>query len=115
MKRFLLLAAMTAALALSACQTAPVTSSTTTAAPSTSASIGKALQEVTLARQASTQLAMAKTITWADDDKVQASLTLIRNTLTSAQTALPTNPAQAAQLLADALNALAAYQQGVPK
>jgi hypothetical protein len=75
----------------------------------------KALQEVTLARQASTQLAMAKTITWADDDKVQASLTLIRNTLTSAQTALPTNPAQAAQLLADALTALAAYQQGVPK
>lgn len=108
MKRYLLTLALAVMFALPGCQTAPVAGQTATM--QTADNINKAMNMVTLAREASTQLAIAKTITWAQDDQAQAALTLIRKTLDQAQGASLTNPAQAAQLLADALNALAAYQ-----
>lgn len=118
MKRFLSSALLIAAVAfgLAACAAPPlgVTSpATVSSAQSTSphgAQIGKAMQEVTLSRQAFTKLAQAGKITWAQDDAAQAALTSIRKDLEQAQTVDLTNPAQAAQLLASALNALAAYQ-----
>ncbi len=76
--------------------------------------VAQAIQEVTLARQAATQLLIAKKITVPQDQAVQAGLTSVRATLESAQSLSLTNPAQAAQILAAALNALAAYQ-GVQK
>ncbi len=89
---------------------APSASSPQASAPSIDAQIGKALTEVTLARQASTALAKAGTISWLLDDHTQAALTMVRDHLTIAQSIVPTNPAQAAQLLAEALTDLAKYQ-----
>ena len=112
MKRILYALAVALSIAsLSACQTPPVAGTqTTTAAPTFDGRWSVAIQEVTLARQASTQLAIAKKITWAQDQVAQSGLTMIRQQLESARSISITNPAQAAQLLADALNALAAYQ-----
>lgn len=114
MKRVLLFLALAFACALPACQTAPVAPGQASAASVTADNIGKAIQEVTLARRAFTLAAQQKQITWAQDDVAQAGLTAIRKTLESAQGKTLTDPAQAAQLLADALNALVAYQ-GAPK
>lgn len=110
MKRILL----AAALAMSIAGCTPMTgvqapASAASAAPLDSR-IGVALREVTQARKAATALATAGKITWAQDDQAQAALTLVRASLDKAQGLTLTDPAQAAQLLADALNALAAYQ-----
>lgn len=113
MKRYLLTLTLAAVLALPACQTAPTAPGQTSSA-STADGIAKAIQEVTLARKAFTQLAVSKTITWAQDDAAQAALTLIRQNLDKAQGLSLSNPAQAEQLLADALTALAAYQGAQP-
>lgn len=116
MKRHLSLFLATCAFAvLAACQTPPAVGPSQ---PLTSQQImdqaGQRLQQITLARQAATQLAVAGKVTWAQDDAAQAALTLIRQKLISAQGLSVSNPAQAAQLLAEALAALAAYQ-GAPK
>lgn len=92
--------------ALTACATAPAPADP----PSFDSRAGVAIQEVTLARKAATTLAQAGKITWAQDDATQAALTLIRAQIRTAQGLSITDPAQAAKLLADALNALAAYQ-----
>lgn len=115
MKRFTLFVAALMLAVLTACQSPPTAGP---AQPLTSQQIldqaGQRLQQITLARQAATQLAVAGKITWAQDDAAQAALTLIRQKLIDAQGLSVSNPAQAAQLLADALAALAAYQ-GAPK
>ncbi len=117
MKRLITAFALAAALALPACVTAPAGSAPVTAADAaqqTRDGIAKAIQGVTLARTAMTQLAVAKKITWAQDDAAQAALTLIRANLDQAKLTSLTDPAHAAQLLADALTALAAYQGAKP-
>lgn len=100
MKRFL----FTVLLALAACATQPL---------STNDQIGKAIQEVTLSRQTATSLMVAKKITVTQDQQIQAELDVIRATLDSAQSKELTDPAQAAQLLSDALAALAKLQGGM--
>lgn len=101
MKRSFIAAAV---LALAACAAPPM------AQDSLDGRAGKAVQEITLARQALTELAKEGKITWAQDDLAQATLTSIRNRIERAQTLNATDPAQAARLLADVLNEWAAYQ-----
>lgn len=111
-----LLASLTLVIALSACAIAPSTSdsavspSAAASAPAPSDQIVRALLDVALAKQASTALAQAGKMTWAQDDQAQAALNAIAVQLESAQTLLPTNAAQAAQMIASALSALAVYQ-----
>ena len=109
MKRLLIAIALAGSLA--ACQIPPTNP---TAPPTIDARIGTALKEVTITRQAFTALATAGKITWAQDVTAQSGLTVIRTQLDQAQTLAPTNPAQAAALLATALQALATYQGAHP-
>lgn len=114
MKKSLLLASL--ALAMSACAPLALTPSPSASAsapaatPSTSDQIIQAQLDVTSARKAFLALMEAKKITVAQDQSVEAALNVISANLATAQTLLPSNPAQAASLLATALQALAAFQ-----
>lgn len=89
------------------------------ASPSSAASAPKATfddrlhqayQEVTVARRASTKLALAGKITPDEDQQYQEALSAIKNTLDQAQGKSLSDPAQAADLLAKALQQFAIYQ-----
>lgn len=106
MKRFIISAAL--ALALTACQTGPFTQASSVEARN--GQIAVAVQEVTNARKALTALTVAKKISVDQYVTGQTALSEVSKKLATAQTLNLTDPAQAAQLIADALNALAVIQ-----
>ena len=123
MKRSLLLGlAIGAVLALSACGTPPVAGPAGAASGVVSVSptvelqgkIVTAIEEVTLIRHASTLALTDKKITLKQDQDAQAALSAIRSILVTANGKSSLDPAGAAQLLSQALLALAAYQGAHP-